>query len=85
MKKKLVILGLLSMVMGRVSTVQAETVSPYLQDFNRSLNTDDHAFAPTGWSHLVDAFHYENVDYYVNYFYSYMSGLNGTGCLQINS
>lgn len=85
MKKKLVILGLLSMVMGRVVTAQAETVSPYLQDFNRSLNTDDHAFAPTGWSHLVDAFHYENVDYYVNYFYSYMSGLNGTGCLQINS
>ena len=71
--------------MGQFTPIHAETVSPYLQDFNRTLNTSDHAFAPTGWSHFVDAFHYENVDYYVNYYYSYMSGLNSTGCLQVNS
>ena len=85
MKKRIFFLGLLSILMGHYSAVHAETAAPYLQNFNRSLNTNDHAFAPTGWSHLVDAFHYENVDYYVNYYYSTYSGLNSTGCLQINS
>ena len=85
MTKKFVFLGLLSMLMGHFSTAKADTVAPYLQDFNRSLNTDDHAFAPTGWSHYVDAFSYENLNYYVNYFYSSYSGLDYSGCLQINS
>ena len=65
--------------------LHADTVSPYKQDFNRSLSTDNHHFAPSGWSHIVDSLEYDDVSYYVSYSYSSWAGVDGSGCLSVGS
>lgn len=49
------------------TTAMAKTVSPYSLDFDDTMETADHSFAPVGWGHIVDNFTYAGSTEWVQY------------------
>ena len=62
---------------------QAETVSPYLTDFNSNPGTGNHDFAvASNWKHIVPVSDYDGYGpYYMSYSYSSTEGIDGSGTL----
>lgn len=62
---------------------QAETVSPYLTDFNSNPGTGNHDFAvASNWKHIVPVSDYDGYGpYYMSYSYSSTDGIDGSGTL----
>lgn len=75
MSKRFLLSSLLCMLFG---FALADTVSNYTEDFERPLDTSDHAFAPSGWGHIVDAYdYYGYYQYYVEYEQKSTGGQSG--------
>ena len=61
----------------------AETVSPYVMDFNTEFSTADHYFTVAyNWKHIVPNSDYDGYGpYYMSYTYSTSGGVDGSGAL----
>ena len=83
-KTKLLLLMLLALTgWGKVA---ADTVSPYNVDFEKAINTSDHAFAvASNWLHIVPVSDYDGYGpYYMSYSYSQDKGINDSHALIVN-
>ena len=65
------------------STAEAKTVSPYSFDFDETLETADHSFAPAGWGHIVDNYTAYGTTEWVDYKWNATSGIDDSGALFI--
>lgn len=67
------------------TTAYADTVSPYSFDFDATLETADHSFAPAGWGHIVDNLSKYGSTEWVEYKWDATSGIDDSGALKIGT
>ncbi len=86
MKKSNFLLLALGLAASATLTSRAETVAPYLVDFNTPIATVTSDFrVASNWRHIVDSFESYGRSYYVDYYYDTSNGVDQSGCLRAGS
>lgn len=81
MRKLNIVLSLAATLLLGLSHAQADTVNGFVTDFNTTINTSSHTFAPPAWDHIAASYYSE----YPEYTYYSTGGYENSGYLYVGS